>query len=59
MIDIEKPLLEIDINKEFYNLEDEYKFFLLTCEITEKEINSLENIQDKDKMMKMYKYNLI
>lgn len=35
--------------KEFYNLEDQYKIFMSLCETIEKEMSRIQNIQDKEK----------
>jgi len=44
----DSPLLG-DIEKEFYNLEDQYKLFMSTCETIEIEITRIKNIQEKEK----------
>lgn len=48
----ENPLLE-DLDKEFYNLEDQFKLFMSICETLDKEITKTPNIQDKEKIHKL------
>lgn len=52
MIDIESPLLE-DFHKDYYQLDNDYKQFLTSVDIIDKELNSIKNIQDIEKITKM------
>jgi hypothetical protein len=49
----DNPLLG-NIEKEFYNLEDQYKLFMSVCETIEKELGRIQNIQDREKTLILY-----
>ena len=48
----ENPLLD-DLDKEYYNLEDQFKLFMSICETIERDMGKMQNIQDKEKIQKL------
>jgi uncharacterized DUF497 family protein len=48
--DLEKPLLEFDIDKEMSNLQDHYKIFIADLETIDKKVNQIEDKRDYSKI---------
>jgi hypothetical protein len=56
-IDLEKPLLDFNIDSEMQSLEKTYKTFLEDIESIDKKLSQIEDKRDYDKISSVYAYS--
>jgi predicted nucleic acid-binding Zn-ribbon protein len=54
--DLEKPLLDFDIDKEMTKLDNQYKIFLQEIQAIDNKLNRIEDKRDYEKIESMYHY---
>jgi hypothetical protein len=54
--DLEKPLLDFDIDKEMIKLDNKYKIFLQEIQAIDNILNRIEDKRDYEKIESMYDY---